>query len=233
MILAGTWMRSTGSPGRPQARQQPRRRHAPDFVTGMVHDGNGRAQGIGHGEVTERDQGDVRAPGGVQGRHDAERRPRGGAQDGSRGVGAAHHDRHPPRAAAWLVALSQLTRRSSALHPVVQQGRRGSRAAGRLTSRMAGRVTHVGDPPVPVTDEMSRGIERGPGSRRSRRGPRKGRVPGGRRARRAPAWCRARSGHRRFGESRSPAIRRCIMRPMTSRSHSGSRRVLVTSTDRP
>ena len=63
-------------------------------MTGMVHDGDGRTQSVGHREVTERDQGDVRTPRGVQGRDDAERRARGGAQDGSRGAGAAHHGGH-------------------------------------------------------------------------------------------------------------------------------------------
>ena len=46
-----------------QARQQPRRGYPADLVTGMVHDGDGRTQGIGHGEIAERDEADVRPPG--------------------------------------------------------------------------------------------------------------------------------------------------------------------------
>jgi hypothetical protein len=46
-----------------QARQEPRRGYPADLVTGMVHDGDGRTQRIGHREIAERDEADVRSPG--------------------------------------------------------------------------------------------------------------------------------------------------------------------------
>ena len=55
-----------------QAGQEPSRGHPPDLVTGMVHDGNGRTQRIGHRKVAERNEADVRPPGRVQGRDDAQ-----------------------------------------------------------------------------------------------------------------------------------------------------------------
>ena len=77
-----------------QASQEPRRGHPPDLVTGMIHDGDGRTQRIGHGEVAERDEADVRPPGGMQGRDDAQRSARGGTQDCGRRAGAAEQGRH-------------------------------------------------------------------------------------------------------------------------------------------
>ena len=49
MILAGTDALD-GKAGLAQPRQEPRRGHPPDLVTGMVHDGDGRAQRIGQGK---------------------------------------------------------------------------------------------------------------------------------------------------------------------------------------
>src|SRR6202008_2292662 len=49
-----------GKAGLAQPGQDPRRGPPPELVTGMVHDGDGRAQRIGHGEVAERDEADVR-----------------------------------------------------------------------------------------------------------------------------------------------------------------------------
>ncbi len=142
-----------------QAGQQPSGGHPADLVAGVVDHGDRGTQGVGHGEVTERDQGDVGAPGGVQGRHHAQRRPDGGAQDGARRAVLADQGGRGAGGVGAGVAVAAdqpLVRRDAVLAQGVavsaQPGGRGGDG---------GRVAHVGDAAVIVGDEMGHGVERG------------------------------------------------------------------------
>src|SRR6185312_15863263 len=140
------------------AGQEPRRGHPPDLVTGMVHDGDGRTQRIGHREVAERDEADVRPSGRVQGRDDAQGSAYGGAQDGGRRAGTAEQGRHRVSGglAGRAFAVDELL---VGFNLVPGQGVAVAAQAG-ARGGDGGRVADVGDAPVAVGDEMGYGAER-------------------------------------------------------------------------
>ncbi len=143
-----------------QAGQQPAGGRPADLVAGVVDHGDGRAQRVGHGEVAERDQREVGAPGGVQGRDHAQRRPDGAAQDGGRRAVLFDQggDGGGGVFAGITVAADQpLVYGDAVLAQGVmvaaQPGGRGGDGGG---------VAHVGDALMITGDEVDHRVERGP-----------------------------------------------------------------------